>query len=388
MSLLKRVWNITFALWFISAFVLGRSGISMAMLALFCSYSACMMIIYKTCKFSPIFLFYLLFTCVGFINIELGLSISPSLSKELMTTLCRNLFFIICIYNYAKLVRIASFKQTIIYSSVICSICLLLLVYMYTGSFVLRNSDDSINPNSLAVCDAIIICWLTCGKKESVKYKPAIIVICALFCLLAGTKKALLATLIGISVFVLLNKPSKIVKNVILISLVSILGYAVLINVPFFYDLIGNRLEGLFSLLTSGEGDSSSNSRYNYIDLGLYHFNNRPILGHGINCFQTLKGAYGSYSHNNYVELLFSLGIVGFLCYYMMYIYVLFSAIKQYRTRRISNLSIAISFIIICLMMDFAWVSYYSRSTYMYITICLLLIDESRNYKPVIREKA
>ena len=50
-------------------------------------------------------------------------------------------------------------------------------------------------------------------------------------------------------------------------------------------------------------------------------------IGIGMNNSWVYK--YGMYLHNNYIELLADGGIIGFICYYIMYIHVLFLLTKN-----------------------------------------------------------
>lgn len=57
-------------------------------------------------------------------------------------------------------------------------------------------------------------------------------------------------------------------------------------------------------------------------------FSQKPILGWGWNAFAILAG-YGYYCHNNYLEIMVSMGIVGFLIYYAMPMTLLAGSIMQ-----------------------------------------------------------
>ena len=93
------------------------------------------------------------------------------------------------------------------------------------------------------------------------------------------------------------------------------------IDIPFLNEIIGYRIEEALDLFTkTGTGDVSSQNRVGLIGLALQMWSDHPILGLGMNnfpMFQTI-GEAGYYAHNNYVELLADLGLVGFCLYYYM----------------------------------------------------------------------
>lgn len=371
---LYSLWNFSFVLWFITEFTFSRSVFAMVGLGLFCALSLMVMMVEKRVRTSNLFIYYLLFVLVCFLNIQLGHSIDKSYSIKMIVTLLRNFVFLLCAYNYTIRIGTDKLKRIFIFSSFISSFIILLIVYIKTGSIILRYEIDTINPNALAVCDAVAVCWLLSNRIKIKKHQLFLIIFFIIFTLLSGTKKALIAIILGFTIMVLLNKPNQLLKNTLFISFGLIISYAVLMYIPLFYEIIGARVESLFSLLLGGEGDASSEARSGFIELGLYYFQTNPLWGNGINCFHTLKDAYGTYSHNNFVELLFSVGIIGTISYYLMHIYILIKSFKSYLRIRTINTILSIAFIIVTIVMDIAWVSYFERSSLIYLILCLQLI--------------
>lgn len=76
--------------------------------------------------------------------------------------------------------------------------------------------------------------------------------------------------------------------------------------------------------------DTSAATRLDMIGEGWRLWLEAPILGHGIDQFRVLS-QFATYSHNNYIEMLATLGIVGFILYYSVYL-LLF--LRGWRTRR------------------------------------------------------
>src|SRR5699024_3962119 len=80
-------------------------------------------------------------------------------------------------------------------------------------------------------------------------------------------------------------------------------------------------------------------------------------LGYGINNYIDLLGAAigeYAYSHNNYVELLVGVGLIGTVVYYLAFIYIFRNAI-----RHLNNYSkFAIVTVITILIIDYGLVSY------------------------------
>ena len=70
------------------------------------------------------------------------------------------------------------------------------------------------------------------------------------------------------------------------------------------------------------EGDQN---RIDYIKYGIEQFKKNPIFGNG---FFSSVYYLGTYTHNNFIELLINNGIVGLALYYIPHIVMLIRAIK------------------------------------------------------------
>ena len=88
---------------------------------------------------------------------------------------------------------------------------------------------------------------------------------------------------------------------------------------------------------------------------------------------------WATYSHNNYVEILSSYGIIGILLYYY---YIIKTVIKGYRYKKYSkNIKLFIILLITYLIMDIGSVSYYMRMYFITVSVPLLGIEYYVNTK-------
>jgi len=177
--------------------------------------------------------------------------------------------------------------------------------------------------------------------------------------LLTGSRKAFLVIVLGVTLIIVLE--SKNIKRLFINIFIGIgigLGmYYIAMNVELFYNIIGKRIEDLFEIiLGTSAGDRSSQDRIYFIKYGWENFLKKPILGIGIDGFRHLQGAW-TYSHNNYIEILCNVGIIGFLVYYSMLFEILFKAsIESFKANR--NFLLACVLILSILMIDMANISY------------------------------
>ncbi|HHX70320.1 MAG TPA: O-antigen ligase family protein, partial [Gallicola sp.] len=206
--------------------------------------------------------------------------------------------------------------------------------------------------------------YFAIGKNRKIFY---ILSILPFFLILASaSRKAIL--MIPLGVFLLIVFKYGIRLKFVFYAVIMLFVFFLILQLPFL-DYIKSRLISMFNLFVGDQVDGSTLARKEMIIFGLKQFSKRPILGYGIDNFRILYGEYAreTYAHNNFVELLVDLGLIGFLIYYLMYIYLFLKLIPRAFGK--NNMSIFI-LIILCIMliMDIGRVSYYSKIMYIIFT--------------------
>lgn len=202
-----------------------------------------------------------------------------------------------------------------------------------------------------------------------------------------GSRKAIILIILSIILLYILkrNVRSNIknaIKKACIFSLI-IIGIIALIKQPIFSNVTG-RMEGVINAIKgNGEIDASTKERSLYIKYGIEQFKESPILGIGIdNSSDITLQASGreTYLHNNYIELLATVGIIGFALYYYLYIIILYKGILKIKEKNIYG-SLVVTIFISLLVMEFAMVTYFDKSTYIYILLGTLIINDDNNIK-------
>lgn len=201
-----------------------------------------------------------------------------------------------------------------------------------------------------------------------------------------GSRKALFIMFFSIGLFSLLIKERNKFTKLGFISIILIILAYMSLNVPILYDVMGVRIEGLVASLT-GQGvvDASTRTRMLMIESGIQMFKEKPFLGHGIDNFRqiyfNMTGDF-RYSHNNYVELLVSVGLVGTGIYYIGILLIIKKTFNQ------KNMYLLFSFIILItiLIVDYGLVSYTSYLIQFFV--CLSFVSVRINKKLNSTEKA
>lgn len=197
----------------------------------------------------------------------------------------------------------------------------------------------------------------------------ALIVLFAFGAVLSGSKKAIIIILATLLLYILRSSKSHRVRNVVLAVLLLIGALYAIYNVPLLYDFVGHRFEDMLDAFFGEGGDRSSQIRQNMMQFGMEAFTRKPVLGYGPDGFANLYGAISGdavYSHNNFVEMLVSTGLVGFVLYYGYLVKMLFTkCVSGKQTVFMKAMLIAM------LVADIGLVSYYD-AFYQYV-LCLVL---------------
>ena len=149
--------------------------------------------------------------------------------------------------------------------------------------------------------------------------------------IMAASRKAILMLVICLCGMRILNNPTKVVKNILFIAVCVCLTMYLIFEVPFFYELIGWRMEGMVALLRGDTiyADSSAITRSLMLQSAMNVFYSNPIFGVGLDNFRFFNAVRLTYSHNNFAEIAADLGIIGFVVYYWIFVYVIFDYLKS-----------------------------------------------------------
>lgn len=251
----------------------------------------------------------------------------------------------------------------------------------------LRIANEFANANTLGLCAATVLflqTWQSMfakGKKwEIVCSIPALLVMGA-----AQSRKSIILILVGIFTLYLLRygdkkKPEKTLVTLALAVVIMISIAFVVSQLKIFSGLLERMQAYMNSFTGEGEVDSSAQVRFSMVDLGIDCWLKRPVIGWGISNSHLFVRQYigrDTYLHNNYVELLCGGGVVGFMLYYAMHIYII-SKLYSLRNTDKSLFSLGCTWCILMLIMDFAMVSYYSKLDLFYIMTVFLMVEQMR----------
>jgi O-antigen ligase len=324
----------------------------------------------KKIYFHAYFLFTLLFIIQSYIFTVRGISIDSQTSLTMTSTIILNFLVALAIYNYILINdnfinSLYSFsKISLLFTVYIVMLSLGQIFSGRLGSDINLNILGSVvtyNSNTVAmVAGFTYFIYLYKYNNNKNLLDLCLLLWLVIIVLLTGSRKGLLLLFFGTSALIFILNPKKLFRNILITSIVSIALYWVLMNIPLFYNIAGFRMEALLNIILGEEVDeASANTRNLYIERGWEYFLQKPWTGYGLDNFRNLPGSYGTYSHNNYIELLVSGGIPAFIFYYGIRIIVLIKLFINRNKFQINKLLFII--LLALLIVEYGFVAYYER---------------------------
>lgn len=309
-------------------------------------------------------------------------------SKNLVTTSVLSLIYIMvvnwlllyCLYKRHD--YLFSLMKTMVWAAILHG----LRVYLRHGFdayLTTRGGTGIENANILAYVTALgfIFAFVLCKYKrvENKSLYSLALALNGLFALLTASKKVFIYIGIFLIIYYVFKSknPLKSARNIIIVVLALSGAIYLVLHVPLLYSLIGNRIQTMILGLQGGETDGSTSFRLNLIRWGIEWFSAKPLIGYGLNCYKyllgtsynTWAGTSGVYAHNNYIELLVDVGIIGTVLYYFIYLKTLQRSFKLRKSNAGITL-VSFALIITLLISEFGQVSYSSA----YLQEVLLMV--------------
>ena len=195
------------------------------------------------------------------------------------------------------------------------------------NGYVVRLGDELTNVNTIGMYTIIstLIALYNVIFNRTSKLKTLGCIVLAVFCFVvamaSASKKSVILLLLGIvCMWVYHSLGTKNLKKNMRSMLFALGGTIVLIYIintlPIFSG-IATRFQDMFDVAQNGSGGSDA-GRINMIGTGLRVWMEHPLFGAGT---KASYSTFGTYSHNNFVEILMNSGFVGFTVFYLVYLY-------------------------------------------------------------------
>ena len=362
----------------------GLAFILMALLAIYALQK-------KSIRFDGLGICLSLFTVICLLSCLWALEISVAFSDTV--TMVQILILVILLYNY-----IQKEEKAELFITVMCIAATIFAIYtvFYFGIEEyfkgLEEGDrmgtgiNNVNAIGMMTANAFILnLWQIFYRKKWIYILPA--GICLVVSLGAASRTAVAGLIVGtFALFVFKGRGYKRLFSLLQCAGILLLLYLIL-QLPAF-DVFMDRIDKMILAFFGESGaDNASQVRLEMVELGLQTFYKYPISGVGIgnSGIITQQLGFSTYLHNNYIELLASVGIIGTVIYYLMFIIPFGKTIKP-AFKENQYAVIAVALIIMNLLFHIGTVQYYNKVSYLYIILFFVCIKKTRGYKDVEKD--
>lgn len=227
-----------------------------------------------------------------------------------------------------------------------------------------------------------IIMWFYCKEKKP--YKIILFLVLSALMLITGSKKALIMMIASLFMYFWYEK--KRISGWLKTVFILLAAIYVVFCVPYFYDIIGSRVETMIATMLFGNSSAnyshSTDVREKMIREAFRLFQSKPIFGGGWNYFYSRTVYEYEYSHCNYTEMLCSFGIVGTAVFYGRHIHDAGVALIARKTKAAENKDLITLILILtaeALILDWAAVTFSAQCVwYLPVILCAAAIRAMR----------
>lgn len=323
--------------------------------------------------------FLALLSVVFSVNMDESIAIMLQLYQALIISI------IVCAWLNQKHQYIFLFNTIILLSFFYC---IRLFIYMNTISWGSRKFSTMLgtNVNSIGLRLSIaasfsLFLYYTVEKRWRIIYLLCNYLFGAMI-LATGSRRALGLWVISFAIFTLKQATNlrKKAKTLIIILMVLLSLYFMLTRNEALHSIIGYRLENSLNFIISGNRDQigeADSIRLDLVKEGMILFSQKPILGWGMGTFSEVSNSGHYYSHNNYIELLYSMGLLSIPIYYSIVI----NRISKVVSIGLKNPKNVLCFVLLVeiLFSDVFAPNYYSIISSLSIAIVISMLKDEKN---------
>lgn len=254
-----------------------------------------------------------------------------------------------------------------------------LLIYGFDGMIQAVYSGERLGKaismentfGSLAAISTIIT--IARGNQYRIKILYLAAVLPGFLVLASGSRTGVLMTIIGIFILVIGSSQKKKLLKFLAVLPITVIAVYYLLKMPIFAHIL-KRFTEVKTVMQGGTADGLM--RKNLIIWGLGWFLKKPFWGYGLaNYGYLLQGLIGVnvYAHNNFVELLVDIGLIGATFYYSMHIYSIFH-LHKFSTKDNGEAIVLLSLIIAWTLTEVSSVHYLDKTNYVILGIIFTYI--------------
>lgn len=285
-----------------------------------------------TIKTSSFFHGYFVMMMYFVFQYTLGFTVSSADSKAYLVTGMINLASILCVASIVDQAwEIEKVLSTIIVAAfsvslynLVRNLPILLSGGLASHCYKLFYSMPTYSHSTIPMfCAFSVMALAYFSLKDRWKLKNILLIIYfVIYVVLSASRNALIFVVFGLAIYPFLfsgNRDDfgKRILKIVLVTVAIFVAVAIVIKVPYLYNLIGYRIQDVIDGFASGDfSESSASSRNTMLLTGIKLIKENWIWGYGLNTFRSFPGSFGTWSHIQYIESMVSGGIIALICYF------------------------------------------------------------------------
>lgn len=332
----------------------------------------------KNFRYDSFLKYFALFIAFCFVTFFWSENKSNTISK--IITLIQLFALSVVMYSYISAYdNIDVFIRGLLLAGIIC--CIVVIGYYGIGEYVelmmsgARLGGNIANVNTIGLYSAttVMLCFYY-GYLKNNKKAYILMILPIMTAFGSGSRKALVMVVLSIVLIIFMKYRESISLRSFIKFLLATVIACLLIwwasTLPIFSGVFER-----FSQMLGGETgirDNSTNVRDSMTRIGFQYFLKNPYKGIGLGNSYIILGEVmnrETYFHNNFVEILASCGIFGFLIYYAMYFYLIKNLYLLAVRTGDSRAMLMFVLILTQLVLSYGFVSYYDKMTYIYLSM-------------------
>lgn len=250
------------------------------------------------------------------------------------------------------------------------------------GADLDRFSGLTGNANELALQLTLGACLIWLSPRKAGRFPSWLAVGAVVYAFLtAGSRKSLLS--VPVFIFLVFLQLASAAKKRHLFTALVLMGPLLILAVSLGPMIIehAKNVPTVQRALTY-ENDSSYSTRVEMLHVGLRLWQSSPVLGRGTDAFTRLSG-FDTYAHNNFMELLCDLGVLGALLFYGIHFFIILKCLRMPMPLKLY----CVVFVLMLVGLDLGTVSYYRKQTIMIMMILASVAAAPEILVPARRRK-
>ncbi|KOA43941.1 hypothetical protein BAAA27673_08210 [Bifidobacterium animalis subsp. lactis ATCC 27673] len=314
-------------------------------------------------------------------------SVDTELTIVRVKSLCVILVYMLCLLNYLfsdvnPERRMILFLRMIVFSSAFAAIYLILNSPWQTGQRVdgVIGDSNQVSAYFAYSIPVVLYCWSRKYLKAHTVFPYLALVLFAV--IINGSRTGLVVAATGVLIYWFVRELQhgvltfRTLFTFLGLTLAAGLLVVFIMDTNIGYEILGRRIQSLIDILSGQPSVTNENSyfeRERLYELAVQIWQSSPIFGTGMDTYAHYAAISirDTFSHNDYLQILSGVGLIGFAMYYGQHAYL---AVKMVKKVRGPALAFSLTLLVQILLFHMYVVFYYQKLEVVFLSALCIVI--------------